>query len=160
MWSACERTILNRSGSRCSIFFRSALQKKWKPSWGKKEPPRPQWGWWRARSVLAWRRRSWTTSLSAGAPWRCPVVICPTCSAKCDPLTSFKITYFHQSGQGSNTLLWFCSAFRGGRQSPPRWSRLIELASPCLSPEASGEFTEMERAVSPLETREPPLITG
>lgn len=44
---------------------------------------------------------------------------------------------------------WWC-VFRGslgGPQYQPPWSRHSELASPCLSLEASGECTEMERTV-------------
>lgn len=74
--------------------------------------------------------------------------------------TNLTTCHFHQSRQGSNALLWFCSAFPGVRRCRPLWSRLSELASPCLSPEASGEFTEMERTVSRRDTRELLLITG
>lgn len=35
--------------------------------------------------------------------------------------TNLRISYFHQSSRGSNTLLWFCRAFPAVRRCLPRW---------------------------------------
>lgn len=60
----------------------SALQRRWRTLWERKEPLRPQWEWSMERSGSAFLPRSWTSWLAARAPSRFPDGIFPTSLAK------------------------------------------------------------------------------